>query len=101
MHPVRAIHREAMEYAEAAFLAKFSGDTVAFHENSCKAFELEAKAAKMVEHDLDAEPTRATLFRSAAYLAIDCGKIDEAIEMVEKGLAGKPLIQSAEELRDL
>ena len=58
MNPIREIHRKAMEFAGQAYYARIQGDTSTFEICSRKAYELEAQAAKAVENDLMAEPTR-------------------------------------------
>ena len=47
-----------MEFAGQAYYARIQGDTSTFEICSRKAYELEAQAAKAVENDLMAEPTR-------------------------------------------
>jgi hypothetical protein len=47
------------------------------------------------------EPTRSILLRSAAALARDAGQFQEALRLIEIGLAGKPSNEIAEELGQL
>jgi len=65
------------------------------------AFEHERKAANLLEDDLDCEPTRSVLYRSAATLARDCHDYGEARRLIQKGLMGRPPDDIAEELREL
>lgn len=101
MNPVRALHNKAMEFADQAIYARHNGDLAAFDIFSRQAFELEVQAAKAVEDDLTAEPTRSVLHRSAATLAYDCGEYREAERLIAVGLAGNPPYEIAQELREL
>jgi two-component SAPR family response regulator len=65
------------------------------------AFEKEKEAALLLEEHTDFEPTRSVLFRSAASLAVQCGKVNEAEELVRKALKGKPPTEIAEECGNL
>ena len=49
----------------------------------------------------DKEPTRSITFRSAASLAMQCGKYLEAEKLITQGLDGNPPADIAQELRDL
>jgi hypothetical protein len=66
-----------------------------------QAFEQEAQAATLVVNDLDAEPTRSVLHRSAASLAIECGELRAAERLIATALSGNPPPEIAEELKDL
>ncbi|MEW6531365.1 MAG: hypothetical protein AB1473_11035 [Thermodesulfobacteriota bacterium] len=101
MNAVKQIHRHAMEFADQAFIAKLQGDLGKAVELTRKAFELECKAAQLVTNDLDLEPTRSVLHRSAASFAMNCGELRQAERLVAQGLAGNPPEDIAEELRDL
>jgi cobalamin biosynthesis Mg chelatase CobN len=98
---VRDIHRDAMEVADEAEAAKKAKD----YENARKFFRqalaLERQAANSLLNDLEAEPTRSVLFRSAASLAMDCGEYREAERLASTALAGNPPDDIADELRDL
>lgn len=93
------LHDEAMALADQAFAAKRAGNSIAAQQYFHRAFELEAQAADSIAQDLEAEPTRSVLFRSAATLALHCGLLEEAIKLVQRGLAGNPPATIAEELR--
>ena len=95
------IHRQAMELADQAFLAKRNGDGDKFQEFTQQAFALERQAALLLENDFSLEPSRSVLFRSAASLALECGELREAERLVALALAGNPPAEIAEELRDL
>lgn len=94
-------HREAMELADQAYLARLHGE----HDKALpllrKAFEKEREAARLVVNDLENEPTRSVLHRSAASLALDCGELREAEQLVSLGLAGNAPEEIAKELREL
>ena len=95
------IHREAMELADQAYLARLQGDIDKGKELLRKAFEKEREAANMMVSDYDKEPTRSVLHRSAASLAIDCGEVREAERLISSALVGNPPDEIASELRDL
>ncbi len=61
-------------------------------------FEAERKAAFFLLEQFDQEPMRSVCFRSAASLAMNCKKYEEAKQMVHFGLAGKPPKGVAEQL---
>ncbi|MBF0556209.1 MAG: hypothetical protein HQK96_16945 [Nitrospirae bacterium] len=89
-----------MEYADEAFYHKLKGDHGKAEEFFSLAFELELKAAASYKNST-LEPTRSVLYRSAATLACDCGKLREAERLVAFALSGDPPEEIAEELRDL
>ena len=97
----RILHREAMELAERASVARRNGDAKAAHALFSEAFQKERAAAKSFETRIDAEPTRSVLFRSAASLALDVGDHQAATQLVRIALAGNPPEAIAQELREL
>ena len=101
MSKIQELHQQAMDLAEQADLEKLRGDTTEVKEILWQALELEAEAAQMVADDLMAEPTRSVLHRSAATLAIECGEVQRAERLIARALAGEPLLDIAEELKDL
>jgi len=90
-----------MEQSDLALVARMRGDEQAAVNHVVTAYELEAKAAKALTYQMDAEPTRSVLFRSAATLARDCGRFNEAEKLIYKALAGEPPADIAGELQDL
>jgi hypothetical protein len=95
---VETLHRTAMELAQQAEMAP---DTSRSQDLFRAAFEKERQAAELIEDRIDLEPTRSVLFRSAASLAMDCRDFAEAERLLEKGLAGRPPADLAEEMRSL
>ena len=55
----------------------------------------------MVADDLTAEPTRSVLHRSAVSLAVECGELQTTEKLIARALAGAPLPDIVEELKDL
>jgi hypothetical protein len=98
---IKEMHREAMKYAQDAFVARQSGDETTAISLYRKAFLLEKEAALSLLSQFDKEPTRSVLFRSAASLAYKCDEFLEAEKMASQGLAGNPPAEIAEELRNL
>jgi hypothetical protein len=101
MKDIKYIHRQAMEHSDLAITARMKGDEQAAVGHVVAAYELEAQAANALLNDLDAEPTRSVLFRSAATLACDCGRYTDAAKLVYRALAGNPPSEIAGELQDL
>jgi hypothetical protein len=89
-----------MDLAEQAEIAKLRGEGDVAKLFS-RAFELEQRAANMLVAKLDAEPTRSVLFRSAASLALNCGQLRQAEQLIATALSGEPPDEIANELRDL
>lgn len=78
-------HQRAMKCADEA-LAHRRAALVLFN----KALDHESAAARYYADRPDYEPTRAVLYRSAATLACDCGKLDSAALLAHEGLADQP-----------
>jgi hypothetical protein len=95
------VHRKAMLLAQDAHVAQFKGDNTSALPLFSAAFDLERAAALDLTDDLAKEPTRSVLFRSAASLAMNCGRFEEGQAMVKMGLAGNPPHEIAEELREV
>ena len=101
MSKVLDLHEQAMDIAEMAFVARLRGNQERAKELFLEAFEMETQAAALLSDNLNAEPTRSVLHRSAASLAFNCGKFDAAERLIAIGLSGYPPEEIAEELRDL
>ena len=91
-------HQDAMILAEQA-LAEV--DARIAQRLFRAAFDNERQAAEELAGALEAEPTRSVLYRSAASLAADCGEYSEAERLAREGLAGRPPVEIADELREL
>src|SRR5947209_1167883 len=94
-------HRQAMEMADSTFLARRNGQEEKAQEIFRQAFAHEREDAEMVAPELEMEPTRSVLHRSAATLALDCGEFREAERLIARALCGNPPEEIAEELREL
>ncbi|NJR73388.1 MAG: hypothetical protein HC773_06205 [Scytonema sp. CRU_2_7] len=101
MSQIQELHQQAMDLAERAQVAKLRGDFAIASQLSRQAFEKERLAAELIASNLEAEPTRSVLHRSAATLAIDCGEIHTAEHLIAIALSGNPPTDIAEELKDL
>jgi hypothetical protein len=95
---IETLHQSAMLLAQEAETTR---DTARSQTLFRAAFEKEREAAELLQDRLDLEPTRSVLFRSAASLAVDCRDFAEAERLLEKGLAGRPPADIANEMRDL
>lgn len=101
MSQIQELHKQAMDLAEMAQVAKLRNNSALAAQLSRQAFEKERLAAELILNDLTAEPTRSILYRSAATLAIDCGEIHSAERLIAVALSGNPPTEIAEELKDL
>ncbi|BAY94678.1 MULTISPECIES: hypothetical protein [unclassified Tolypothrix] len=101
MSQIQELHQQAMDLAEAAFTVKLRGDLAQAIQLSRQALDKESQAAALIANQLDAEPTRSVLHRSAATLAIDCGEFRAAERLIAIALSGNPPQEIAEELKDL
>ena len=101
MTNIKQIHRQAMELSDLALLERMKGSPEAAARYLQSAYELESEAADTLLNELGAEPSRSVLYRSAATLAKDCGRLAEAEKLVHRALAGNPPADIADELRDL
>lgn len=101
MSQIQALHQQAMDLAEAAAVARLRGVPEQAAQLTRQAFEQEARAAALIASQLDAEPTRSVLHRSAASLAIECCELRAAERLIATALSGYPPLEIAEELKDL
>jgi hypothetical protein len=95
------VHRKGMLLAQDAHVAQFRGDNITALRLFSDAFDLEREAALDLTAALEKEPTRSVLFRSAASLAMNCGRFEEGEAMIKLGLSGNPPREIADELRDV
>jgi hypothetical protein len=101
MSQIQTFHQKAMDLAEAAAVARLRGSIEQAVQLTRQAFEQEVQAATLVASNLDAEPTRSVLHRSAASLAIECGDLQAADRPIATALSGNPPPEITEELKDL
>jgi hypothetical protein len=101
MNDLMEIHREAMRFVDEALRLRREGNAEGAREQFRKAWEWESRAAALAAQDVSLEPTRAVLHRSAATLALECGKLRAAERLIITGLSGNPPDEIADELRDL
>jgi hypothetical protein len=97
MDSIRDIHRQAMEIADEAFMAKRLGELDRAKNLFRQAFELEFSIAQQAT----TEPSRSVLLRSAAILALHAENYREAERVAAMGLSGNPPEEIANELRDV
>jgi len=101
MKKVSDLHQEAMGLVDQTLVARLRGEADRAKELLHEAFKKEYEAASLVASELELEPTRSVLYRSAASLALECGEIGEAERLISTALSGYPPEEIAEELRDL
>lgn len=101
MSQIQQLHQQAMDLAEMAEVAKLRGDPIKAKELFKEAFVKETEAASLLLNNIEVEPARSILHRSAASLAIDCGEINAAERLIAIALSGNPPQEIADELKDL
>jgi len=82
----KQLHDESKRYAFEARQAMEQGDDQTAFDHYAKAAELESQAARFYFDRLDLEPTRSIMIRSAAFLNLKAGLIDEAQQFIFRGL---------------
>ncbi len=82
----KALHKEAMEYSFKAKQALAVPDYTSAFDLYKKAAELESKAAEIYFDKPELEPTRGILIRSAAFLNLKAGLIENAQKFIFFGL---------------
>lgn len=90
MTTVKKLHRQAMNFAHEATIARNAGDINQAIQLISTAFEHESLAASRVPEGEQAEPTRSILYRSAASLAFQAEHYDQAMRLIALGLSGYP-----------
>jgi hypothetical protein len=101
MMQVNVLHKEAMDLAELAQVAKLRGEIEQSNHLLRQAFTQESSAAALIANHWESEPTRSVLHRSAASLAIECEEFEIANRLIATALSGNPPAEIAEELQDL
>jgi hypothetical protein len=101
MSQIQALHEAAMDLAELADVAKLNGEMVTRQDLLRQALDKAVMAAAQIAPQIDAEPTRSLIHRSAASLAIELEEFKIAETMITTALAGHPPSDVAEDLRDL
>jgi hypothetical protein len=101
MQAIAVDYIRAMEYVDRAHEARQRGDIDAATQDFAEAFRLEKQAAEAMIPYLDVEPTRSILLRSAASLALECKRNEEAERLACLGLSGKPPVEIKAELREV
>ena len=97
MSNIREIHRQAMEIADQAFIARRKGldeEAIPLFQD---AYQMEFEAAQQTTK----EPSRSILYRSAATLAFHGQLLRESEKAIALGLSGNPNPETANELREL
>jgi hypothetical protein len=82
----KQLHNQAMDYSFKAKQAASENKHNDSFDFFCKAAELESKVAKYYFNKPELEPTRSVLIRSAAFLNLKAGLIDNAQEFIFFGL---------------
>ena len=90
MNTAKILHDASLDMVIEANKAKAKGDNDLYEQFLQKAFALEKEAALKVQFDKNDEFWRFVLIRSAAWLAFNCGKYEDAIALIKFGRSGNP-----------
>ncbi len=105
MNKVIELHHEAMRsYDEVTIHRLKNGKGMLPSDVSLalrNAYRREREAALLLLNETEQEPTRSVLFRSAAWLALQCGEARDAELLATQGLQGSPPTELAQELREV
>lgn len=82
---VRSLHDKAMDLATTGFVQRHEGRDDEYKRLCGEAFEFERQAADLVPFD-SVGFTRGILYRSAAWLAHNAGRYQEAFDAAQEGL---------------
>lgn len=78
MNKLQSLHNEGMDLALLADSSRKKGEEEKAVNMFSQAFDKEAEAAYLAEELGNPEPGLSVLFRSAAWLGVNCGRIKEA-----------------------
>lgn len=102
MKDIRTLHNEAMDLALQGDIAaqkdSKSAESISLYSS---AYEKEREAALLADFQQNPEPGLSILYRSAASLAIQCGRYRDAEQLIARALSGNPTNEIAKELREL
>lgn len=101
MKTFQTIHNEAMDFALLADSSQRRGDKEEAERLFGLAFDKESEAAYLAEELGNPEPGLSILFRSAAWLGVNCGRLKEAEKIAIHALNRNGESAVAEELRDV
>jgi hypothetical protein len=89
-NPVLEQYRQSVLLAESAYTACLQGKPALYVLYAKQGLAFAREALDGAERLGVQEPARGKLFHHAAYLAMDCGHLSLAKELIERGLAGNP-----------
>jgi hypothetical protein len=93
MEEIRFLHRQAMDLAERGAELKMDGDEKGAVDFFSQAFLKEKQAAELVTDEEKDDLRREDLFRSAAILAKESGRLDLVEKMFSLALEGGPALR--------
>jgi len=96
----KKLHNQAMNIYEQGLAIKRKDvpSAIALFK---QAFEIEQRAANILKENVNVEPTRSVLYRSAGWMAFNAGMFKEAHEMAVEGKRFCVHSEIKEELEDL
>jgi hypothetical protein len=96
----KQLHDESKRYAFEARQAMDRGDDQEAFDYYAKAADFESQAARFYFDRPDLEPTRSIIIRSAAFLNLKAGLIDEAQQFIFRGLLDTQDSETREQLNN-
>jgi hypothetical protein len=98
---VRDLHRQAMDLAVPALMARQRGNSEEAVALARQALPLELAAAEKIAKTIESEPTRSILYLSAATLAYEAGDLPQAQRLIGEALSGYPSPKTEYDLLEL
>lgn len=89
MPTVRELHDKAMELAQDAVVARHEARMADYKHLCGEAYQYERQAADMLPPEAVREPSRGILYRSAAWLAHNAERYQEAFDTAQEGAKGQ------------
>ncbi|MEM7537967.1 MAG: hypothetical protein AAF639_37700 [Chloroflexota bacterium] len=101
MSNVRELHNQAIAYAQQAMREAHLQNEHKRVRLVSEAMKYETQSAELLPAEKSAEPTRSILYRSAASFAYQAGNLQEAEQLIVKGLSGYPTPTTKAQLLDV
>ncbi|MFW6002458.1 MAG: hypothetical protein ACOCQD_03880 [archaeon] len=98
---IEQLHEEAMFACDDALIEKLKGNKESSFKKFNEAYEKEREAVDFLIQENYPEPTFSIMIKSAAILALDCRKFQEAKELANFALERNPTSLVKKELEDI
>ncbi len=101
MKTADVLYDTAMDYYDLGKIAKAKGKSKVYQDYLNKAYILSKEAAIKKQDDKDDQIWKYVYLRSAAWLAIDCQKMEEAEKLAFFGLQGQPPMTEINQFKEI